>query len=439
MSLYGTGRKEGIVAVCLIGILTATAHLLAALRFAELGLASLGEAAYITIVTGAVGGMLTYRFLRAQGRSRYAAFLGGIAYGMSPLFAGLIDSPREQIAAALVPLGLEAAAQLDRPTTQRRWLPYAGLCLALPFAVGVTVIATLATTLALAMVALTALRCGRGADRLPLRQTGASLLLGGIALSNLIWLAPMHAWLGSGNATQVHSVLSGETTPMVIVRVVGPFLVWFALLGILRRQRNVMTSFWLVLALVGAAPTVMLAIPGVSASLPNVFTAWAIPAISWWLSVLAITVMGTAGLDDWLDQPQRRRGAHLWLLVLTLLVAPALPLAGASINPVHLATVLGTFAVLATVTLAWRRLGVLRFKNMLTGVALIAFAMPVILQSQAPAAFGAPLGESAPRSFERAVELLMTHPWWHFAGIAGAVLLAGLIATVQVARHKRAS
>jgi len=438
MSLYGTGRKEGIAAVCLIGILTAVAHLLAALRFEELGFAGLGESAYVTITTGSLGGMLTYRFLRAQGRSRYAAFLGGIAYGMSPLFAGLIDSPREQIAAALVPLGLEAAAQLDRPTTMRRWLPWAGLCLALPFAVGVTVVATLATTLALAMIALTAMRCGRGDDRLPLRQTGTSLLLGTVALSNLIWLAPLHAWLGSGNATEVQSVLSGETTPMVIVRVVGPFLVWFALLGILRRQRNVMTSFWLVLALVGAAPTAMLAIPGVSASLPNVFTAWAVPAMSWWLSVLAITVMGTAGLDDWLDQPQRRRGAHLWLLVLTLFVAPALPLAGASINPVHLATVLGTFGVLATVTLGWRRLGVLRFKNILSGVALIAFAMPVILQSQAPAAFGAPMGESAPRSVERAIELLMTHPWWHFAGIVGAVLIAGLIATVQVVRHKRA-
>lgn len=442
MSLYGTGRKEGIAAVCLIGILTATAHLLAALRlldpsFERSALATIDETAIITMVTGALGGMLTYRFLRAQGRSRYAAFLGGVAYGMSPLFAGLIDSPREQLAAALAPIALEAAAQLDRPTTQRRWLPWAGFCIALPFAMGVTVVATLAATLSVAMIALTAMRCGRGDDRLPLRQTCVSLLVGAVALSNVVWLDLLSPWLGSGNQSQLQNVLSGETTPMVVVRVVGPFLVWFALLGILRRQRNVMTSFWLVLALVGAMPTALLAIPGVSASLPNVFTAWAVPAMSWWLSVLAITVMGTAGLDDWLDQPQRRRGAHLLLLLLTLLLAPALPLAGSSINPIHLATVLGTFGVLATVTLAWRRLGVLRFKNMLSGVALVAFAMPVILQDQPATAPGAPMGESAPRSVQHAIDALTTHPWWHFAGVAGALVVAALIAGVRFARARK--
>ena len=94
MSLFGTGRKEGILAVCLIGLLTTTVHLAAAARH---GL--LRESGYITMLAGAIGGMLTYRFLRVQGRSRYAGFIGGIAYGMSPLFAGFVDSPREQLAA----------------------------------------------------------------------------------------------------------------------------------------------------------------------------------------------------------------------------------------------------------------------------------------------------------------------------------------------------
>ena len=138
MSLYGTGRKEGILAVCLICILTATAHLMAALRHE-----APGDATYVTIFAGAVGGMLTYRILRAQGRSRYAAFLGGIAYGMSPLFAGLVESPREQLAAAFVPLTLEAAAQCGRPTTRRSWLPWLGVSFAIPFVFGITVVAML--------------------------------------------------------------------------------------------------------------------------------------------------------------------------------------------------------------------------------------------------------------------------------------------------------
>ncbi len=437
MSLYGTGRKEGILAVCFIGILTAIAHLAAALRFGDLG--ALGEAAYVTIAAGAIGGMLTYRFLRAQGRSRYAAFLGGIAYGMSPLFAGLVESPREQLAAALAPLALEAAAQCNRPTWRHRWLPWAGLCFALPFVLGVTVVAMLASMLALGIMALTLLRCGRGADRLPLRATALSMVLGAACVSNLIWLDPLSAWLGTPRATELQSVLGGETTPMVIARVVGPFLVWFALLGILRRQRNVTTSLWLLIAVVGATPTVILSIPGMSASLPTVFTAWAVPAMSWWLSVLAITVMGTAGLDDWLDQPQRRRGAHLWLLVMTLFVAPALPLACSSINPLHLATVLGTFAILALLTTVWQRLGVLRFKNVMSTIAILAFGLPVVLQSRPAASLAAPMGEVAAHSWLRVGEQLMAHPVWHFAGIFGAVLVAGMVASVQHVRRRNLS
>lgn len=428
MSLFGTGRREGIQSVCLIGILTAAAHLAAALRHGPLG-----ESAYVTMLAGAIGGMLTYRFLRVQGRSRYAAFLGGIAYGMSPLFAGLTETPREQLAAALVPLGLEAVGHCDRPSTRRTWLPWAGLCIALPFLLGVTVVATLAATLAVGMLAMTIVRSGRGFDRVPLRMISITMLLGAIALVNLVWLDPLAGWLGNQQSTDPQRVLSGEATPMVIVRVVGPFLVWFALLGILRRQRHVTTSLWLMLAMVGAMPTIVLTIPGLSASMPEVFTAWAVPAMSWWLSVLAITVMGAAGLDDWLDQPQRRRGAHLWLLLVTLFVAPALPLACASIDPIHLATVLGTFGIVAVVTLTWRKLGVLRFKNVLSMVALAAFAIPVILQTRPERVLASPMGETAVRSWQRVGEQLLAAPSWHFAGIATA-LVAAIVFTICLSR-----
>ena len=234
MSLYGTGRKEGIFAACFIGILTAGAHLAALLRND-----SMHEAAYVTMFAGAIGGMLAYRFLRAQGRSRYAAFLGGIAYGMSPLFAGLMDSPREQLAAAFAPLTLEAAAQCSRPTTRRRWLPWVGVSLAIPFTFGVTVIAILGSGLALSMVTMNLVHCGRGDERTPLLTAAISLALGATCLLNVAWLDPLGAWLGMHQTADLQRVLSGETTPMVILRAIGPFLVWFALLGILRRQRHI--------------------------------------------------------------------------------------------------------------------------------------------------------------------------------------------------------
>ena len=432
MSLFGTGRKEGIVSVCLIGILTAAAHLAAALRHD-----ALSEAAIVTMLAGGVGGMLTYRFLRAQGRSRYAGFLGGIAYGMSPLFAGLVDCPREQLAAAVAPLALEAVSHCDRASHRRTWMPWLGLCLALPFVLGVTVVATLAITLAVAMLTLTIVRNGRGEERVPLRKSLLALLIGCSAIANLVWLDPLAGWLGNQAPVALQNVLSGEATPMVIVRVVGPFLVWFALLGILRRQRHVTTSLWLMIAMVGAMPTIVLTIPGFSASMPEIFTAWAVPAMSWWLSVLAITVMGAAGLDDWLDQPQRRRGAHLWLLLATLFLAPALPLACASIDPIQLATVLGTFAVLALATVCWRQLGVLRFKNMLSIVALVAFAVPVVLQTRPEQVLAQPHGETAVRSWQRVVELLSAEAIAHFAGLMAAVLAAVLFFCHQ-AWHKPA-
>lgn len=419
MSLFGTGRKEGILAVCAIGLLTALAHAAAAWRLDEVS-----EEAWVTAFAGAVGGMLTYRFLRVQGRSRYAAFLGGIAYGMSPLFAGLVGTPREQLAAAFVPLGLEAIGHCDRPTSRRTWLPWIGLSLALPFVVGVTVVGTLATALGLGMLAVTILRSGRGDGRVPLLPVTLGLVIGVAAVVNLIWLDPLVGWLGAPRSPAIASVLAGETTPMVVVRVVSPFLVWFALFGILRRQRHVTTTLWVLLAIVGATPTLLLAIPDLAGSMPNLMTAWAVPAMSWWLSVFAITVMGAAGLDDWLDQPLRRRGAHLLLLLVTLFVAPALPLAGAAVDPIHLCTVLGTFGLLAAVTMTWRRLGVLRFKNVLTTVALGAFAVPVLWREPDPAQAAAPMGDIAAPSWQRVAEQLAATPPLHFAGIAGAVLVS---------------
>ena len=431
MSLYGTGRKEGILSACAIFLLSALVHAAAAWQ----GLQPT-YSGWVTALAGGLGGALTYRFLRAQGRSRYASFLGGCAYGMSPLFAGLVDAPRDQFAAALVPLGLEAVARCHTQRTRRTWLPWLGLCMALPFAVGMTVVSVLALTLGLGTLAVVVLHSGSGAERFPRTMLLVTLAAGAAAAANLVWLDPLGGWLGAPRAAALGAVLAGDTTPTVVVRVVGPFLVWFALLGILRRQRHVSTSIWLLLALVGAAPTALVATCGAEDVLPLLTTTWAVPAVSWWLSVLAITVMGAAGLDDWLDQPQRRRGAHLWLLLLTLFVAPALPLADAEVDPASLATVLGTFAALATVTLVWRRLGVLRFKSVLTAVALGAFAVPVLWRAPGGSAQAAPLGEAAAPSWSRVAEHLAAAPTSHFTGLISAlVACAALLVAVRIRRR----
>ncbi len=430
MSLYGTGRKEGILSACAIALLSALVHASAA----WLGLQPV-YSGWVTALSGGLGGALTYRFLRAQGRSRYASFLGGCAYGMSPLFAGLVGAPREQLAAALAPLGLEAVCRCHAARARRAWLPWLGLCLALPFVVGLTVVSVLALTLGLGSLAVVFLHSGRGDERFPRGTLAVALAAGAAAAANLAWLDPLGGWLGPARAPALSAVLAGDTTPMVVVRVVGPFLVWFALLGILRRQRHVTSSAWLLLALVGAAPTAVVALSDAGALLPRLTTTWAVPAVSWWLSVLAITVMGAAGLDDWLDQPMRRRGAHLWLLLVTLLVAPALPLADAQVEPAHLATVLGTFAALSTVTLTWRRLGVLRFKAVLTTIALCAFAVPVLWRTPGGPLTAAPLGEGAAPSWARVAEHLASAPASHFAGLGAA--LAATVALAVAARLSR--
>lgn len=428
MSLYGTGRTEGALAASAAGGVAAATHAAAGWRVDEATLATLS---WNTATAGALGAALAYRLLRAQGRSRYAGFLCGAAYGMSPLFAGLHGTPREQLAAALAPLALEAVARLQRPGDRRAWLPWCGLCLALPFAAGATVVGALAAALGLCMLAVPMLRERAVTAPKALAAAALTLLTGFAAAADLVALDPLGRALGPPRAPAVTDVLAGEAAPMVVVRVIGPFLVWFALFGVLRRQRNVHTTTWSLLALVGAAPTAWLALPGVVHERPDALSVWAVPAVSWWLSVLAVTVMGAAGLDDWLDQPLRRRGAHPLLLVATLTLAPALPLAGAALDPAHLTSVLGTFAALGAVTLAWRRLGVLRFKNALAVVGLAAFALPVLWQPPTGLPPAAPAADVAEAGWSGVRAALAAAPWSQFAGLFAA-LAAGFAGWVAL-------
>ena len=141
MSLYGSGRREGIGSVLLIAALVLSVTTLGRL-FGE-GLAIDLAAASRQAIVPATAGALFYRVLRAQGRSRYAAFLTGIAYAISPWLLSLAGAGREHLAAALAPLALEAASRCDRPSTRAAWLPWTGACLAAPFLAGSTPVESL--------------------------------------------------------------------------------------------------------------------------------------------------------------------------------------------------------------------------------------------------------------------------------------------------------
>jgi hypothetical protein len=89
-----------------------------------------------------------------------------------------------------------------------------------------------------------------------------------------------------------------------------------------------------------------------------------LPASSWWLTLLGITVLGTSGLDDFLDLPLRRRTALAWLFALTVLISPLVPTFG-SVAPTLEWPITGTFLLMALLLNTWRRLGILGFKRLL--------------------------------------------------------------------------
>ena len=419
MSLFGTGRREGITACALLALLIAALHV---------GSAALGDTApavpphpgtAAVAALLAIGGVGCYRLLRALDLSRYAAFLGGTAYGAAPLLGSLAQTPHELWAAAAAPFALEAAQRWDRSASRARFAPWTGCLLALPFAAGVTVIGGATAVLALTMLVTNVLTTRRE-ERPATRMAGAAVLLAGLAAANLCWLAPLDRMFGDRSAVDLAGPL-GPTSPIGVVHTLGPVSIWFALLGVLRRQRRVATVPWLSAAVVGAG------------------LGYALDANAWWVAVLVAIVLGSAGLDDWLDNPLRRRGALLTLLLLALLGSPALTIAGPR-EPRILLPALGTLAMLATAMPTWRMLGVLRFKNVLAAIALLAFAAPIVLQPPpafVPAVPAAPFGETLAAAPWPALRALAARPWWHFAGLAGTLAATALWVLLRRVRRQR--
>jgi hypothetical protein len=165
-----------------------------------------------------------------------------------------------------------------------------------------------------------------------------------------------------------------------------------------------------------------------------------LPAASWWLGLLAITVLGAAGLDDFLDLPQRRRTAVPWLLAGMVVCVPFLPLDAAV--PEREWPLIATILLLAALLPIWRRVGILHFKKALATVVVLALAVPavqvlVIAPLGVPPAM--PFGEFAWPMGDSWWDELARRPWWHYSGLIAALAWACLASLSACLRSRIAT
>ena len=119
MSLYGTGRREGITTTVSLVAIVMVVHVAARAMTAGTAAVELPDALWPAALP-ALASITFYRFLRSLHHSRYAAFVASAAYALSPWLTAIDVLPREQLAAALAPLALEATCRSVRPQQRRR-------------------------------------------------------------------------------------------------------------------------------------------------------------------------------------------------------------------------------------------------------------------------------------------------------------------------------
>lgn len=452
VSLYGTGRREGCIAAAGVAAFALVAHLLAAAQAGGRDLRA-ASAALADGAPSALAGVLMYRCLRAHGRSRYAAFLGGAGYALAPWLQAIAALPREQWAAALAPLALEVAHRCHRPDQRRTFLPWAPLLLAAPFVVGPAWLPLLTAGVALVHLAIAA-RAGDLGERLGLVRRFATAVAMATAVAVAAWcIDAAGPWLAATGTLRPAAVLAAHRTTTAgtdlpaLLRLAGPVLLMFAALGVLRRQRHAKLRIWLPVAALGVVPTLLKA----GGVLPGHGRWLDLAVVGWWLPLLAVTVLGAAGLDDFLDQPQRRRNALPWLWSSAALGGPLLPLV--AIAPDREWPLVAAVLLLALLLPFWRRIGILRFKNTLTTAALLTLLVPalqvlpvvgsntraVAAAAVATAAGAAPAGEvdlaaTPPANvWRRQYWALASRPLWHYSAfaLAGAVAAAGALSAAR--------
>lgn len=424
MSLFGSGRREGVVAASALVLLALGVHALGA--FTGLGegfegdrvlarsmdvahrLVAAGElplwdpagagaplwargaellyppwwllgrgadAVWLPVlaaVHAALACALAFRFLRAQGRSRYAAFVAGAAYGLGAHVGSLAGNLPEMAALAWAPLPIEVMLRVVRGSRNRHLAAWLGPALTVPFLTGGTATAACVTVIVILWLLR---RCINEPERRP----GLVAMGLGAVVTVLLLTAPL--WLGV-----VETVPAASPPPpppdlaVPLQRVAGPLLVFLATLGLIRRQREAPAGRWLPVAFGGATCAVLL--PYVPSPLPGVAPWIEAPAALWWPVHLALVLLAASGLDDFLHLPMRRRAATAWALALATMIAV-------------LGFVLGEddtffqvqFAVLLALALlfaGWRHLGILGFKTVVAAAAL-AWLSTATLHEQARA------------------------------------------------------
>lgn len=428
MSLYGSGRGEGIASVLLIALLVLLVQVLGGIQALGLSI-DLPDAAACALVP-AIAGLSFYRFLRAQGRSRYAAFLTGVAYALSPWMLTIALAPREQLAAALAPLALEAVTRCDRPGQRRAWLPWTGPLLGLPFVAGPTLVACFTAVLCGALLLRTAACGDRNDERPPARGIACAIALAVLSAVCVAASDPFAPWLVSSEPVTftvltAHHGRGAGLDLAAVLRVPGPCLLLFAVLGILRRQRHTSIVVWLLIAALGALPTVLVLLTPTHAWAS---VAWHgashLPAIAWWLFLLGVAVLSAAGLDDFLDLPLRRRTALPWLLAFVVAAAPMIPTFGSN-SPKLEWPLTATFLLLTILLPLWRRMGILRFKNVLAVAAVVALTVPA-LQVLPPIGVAVPTAAAPAGETWSMADELADAPRWPYAGGALVLLCSGL-------------
>lgn len=454
MSLFGTGRREGVIAalgLCAIALAVhaigaatglsdgfegdralasgmATAHRLvaagelplwdpagagaplwargAALLYPPWWLLGRGDDAFwlpaLAALHAALACALGFRFLRAHGRSRYAAFVCGAAYGLGAQVGCLGGHLPELAALAFAPLGLEVFLRIARGERQRHLTAWLGPALALPFWTGGAVTATASALLVGLWLCAFAVRE---------RERRARLLTTLVVTAAVTALLTAPIWLG-----QLEVPPSSQPSPprvdllASLRRIVGPLLLFLGVLGAMRRQREAPTGRWLLLAVVGAALAVLL--PTLPSPWPRPAPWQLAPLALWWPVHLALVLLASNGLDDFLSLPQRRRTATAWALLSCTLATPVGFWLGASDAYYHVEA--AVLLALALLFATWRHLGILGFKTVIAAAALVWLAIATLHEQAGAVRDPAPvprlLATAAVRTLDPAAPQLETAP-----------------------------
>lgn len=362
-----------------------------------------------------------YLFLRAMPLQRFTAFLGGGSYGLGWVWMAQLDRLPEAAAAAWVPLALMVSWRTLTSRGRGAYLPWLALALAVPFWTGGTTVAWLgalgcaavfgcnlglidscerrhalrvaglAAALALPLTAPLWLESAQlaGTRAPPTLEAGGHLQLAG-----LLGLGSAEAFGGlHGAAGDVVRDLNPNADPIELVLYPGAGVLFLLLLGLLRPKRRWFSLFWIVTAGIGVLLAMDSPITGWIASWTGLRTG--LSGASLWLANLALVLLASFSIENFLDAPLRRRGwtfATIGICGAACAAAAILLMAeGAGarllhrladhaevteIGPAQRAFFAGFVraaipaSMLAIAFLLWHRFGILRFKLVLATTVL---------------------------------------------------------------------